>query len=381
MGSGYVVSDELTPIIDLLRDYRPDTAAPVIETDAVALLDKIRANEDWSPPDDEQRSAVDRRYLQLSATLVDATKLDQLPKADPLIEEVLFRDTLAWLGGKPGHAKTFIALDMACCVATGYPWRGYPVTAGNVLYILAEGAHGMHERRLAWEHVNGREVPASTMIFLPVAVQLGREGVDVEALIQLTQDLDPVLVIIDTQARVTVGADENSSKDMGLFIDKLERLRIATGACLLIVHHEPRGAENLRGSGALDGAATTVMRATKDGLIVRLDCPKQKDAPEFASIIGKMEQVTLPGLSSLAWSHGPVRPSDLTSESESHLLATLRDSFETSGASSTTLRDVSGLTKPTFYRALKALLTKGLIVNTGTKARTCYVLAGYQEQL
>jgi hypothetical protein len=335
-----------------------------------------------NPGDDEQgQSAVDRRHLQLSAALVDATKLDQLPKAEPLIEGVLFRDTLAWLGGKPGHAKTFIALDMACCIATGYPWRGNPVTAGNVLYILAEGAHGMHERRLAWEHVNGREVPASTMFFLPVAVQLAREGVDVVGLIQLAQELEPTLIIIDTQARVTVGADENSSKDMGLFVAALERLRIATGACLLTVHHEPRGAENLRGSGALEGAATTVMRSHKDGLIVSLDCTKQKDGPEFAKIIGKMEQVQLPGSSSLAWYQGPVVPSDLTAESEYQLLATLRDSFGTSGASSTELRDVSGLAKETYYRARKALVNKGLIVNIGTVARTRYVIAFGQEQL
>jgi hypothetical protein len=375
------VSDDLRSIIDLLRDYRPDTAAPVIETDAVALLDKIRANGDWSAPDDEHDSDVDRRYLQLSAALVDATKLDQLPKAEPLIEGVLSQDSLAWLGGKPGHAKTFIALDMGCCVATGYPWRGYQVTAGNVLYILAEGAHGMHERRLAWEHVNGREIPASTMTFLPVAVQLGRGELDVEALIQLAQELGPVLIIIDTQARVTVGADENSSKDMGIFIDSLERIRIATGACLLTVHHEPRGAENLRGSGALEGAATTVMRSFKDGFIVRLDCTKQKDCPEFAPIVGKMEQVALPGSSSLAWYQGPVVPSDLTAESEYQLLATLRDSFGTSGASTTELRDVSGLAKETFYRARKALVNKGLIVNIGSKARTRYVLAADQEQL
>ena len=331
--------------------------------------------------DEQADSAVDRRYLQLSSALVDATKLDQLPKAEPLIEGVLSCDSLNWQTGKPGHGKSLLALDMGCCIATGYPWRGHPVTPGNVLYILAEGSHGMDERLQAWEHVNGRQVPAGRLTFLPVAVQLHKD-IDVAAVTQLAEELGPpVFIIIDTQARCTVGAEENSSRDMGQFIDSLDRLRIATRACLLIVHHEARTGDNPRGSSALEGAATTLIRLTRDGMIVTLECKKQKDGPEFPPINAKLERVQLPGSSSLAYCHEPVAVSDLTGEAETHVLAALRQSFDSTGASASTLLKVSGLTDRTFYRALKALVTKGLIVNTGTQHRTRYVLAGYQEQL
>jgi RecA-family ATPase len=244
-------------------------------------------------PDDEQGSAVDRRYLQLTSAIVDATRLDQLPKADPLITDVLCRDSLAWLGGKPGSGKSLFALDWSCCIATGWHWRGYAVTSGPVLFIIAEGAHGVHERLQAWEHVNGRQVPANRLVFLPVAVQL-RHGLDVAAVAMLAQELQPGLIVIDTQARCTVGADENSSRDMGQFIDSLDRIRIMSGACLLPVHHEARAGDNLRGSSALEGAADTVMRTTRDGDIFRLDCTKQKDGPEFAPIVAMKERGNCP---------------------------------------------------------------------------------------
>ena len=40
---------------------------------------------------------------------------------------------------------------------------------------------------------------------------------------------------------------------MGLFVDKLGATAQAVGACLTMVHHEPRNGENLRGLGRYGG--------------------------------------------------------------------------------------------------------------------------------
>ncbi len=93
-----------------------------------------------------------------------------------------------------------------------------------------------------------------------------------------------MLVVLDTQARVSVGLDENSAKDMGALIAAAEQLREACRACVLFVHHEPRVGENLRGSTALEGAAMTAIRAVKEGLQITLTNPKQKEAVEFDPI-------------------------------------------------------------------------------------------------
>ena len=63
-------------------------------------------------------SRIEDRHQALKDRLVDATKLHLLPQPEPLIAGVLDLDTLAWLHGRSGHGKSFVALDMAGHVVT-----------------------------------------------------------------------------------------------------------------------------------------------------------------------------------------------------------------------------------------------------------------------
>jgi hypothetical protein len=323
---------------------------------------------------DERQTAIDRRYLELHAKLVDAEGLRRIPPPEPLVDGWLYRDSLAWLGGKPGHGKTFAAVDLACCVGAGLHWHGHPVKQGKVLYLIAEGAAGLSQRVDAWSLANGRKV--ENVVFLPVPVQM-MVDVDVAAFRQLLADYPADLVILDTQARVTVGAEENSSRDMGRFVDSLEQVRAASGACILVVHHEPRTGENLRGSTALEGAATTIMRVSKDGQVIEITNPKQKDAPEQ----DPFSLALTPLGTSAILSHDAVGISSFTTESEMALLAVLRDSFGTRGATKTELRDAAGQPKTTYYRSVNALLSKGLVRESKDGRSTVYTLAMDDEQV
>jgi RecA-family ATPase len=232
--------------------------------------------------DEERQTTIDRRYLELHGQLLDADGLRKIEPPSPLIENYLFHDSLAWLGGKPGHGKSFTAVDLACCVGTGTPWHSHAVAQGVVVYVIAEGASGLAQRVDAWSLAHGQQV--RNVLFLPVPAQL-MDPIDTAAIAEMGGNLDADLLILDTQARVTVGAEENSSRDMGRFVDNLEKIRRHTGACVMPVHHEPRNGENLRGSTALEGAATTILRVSKDGDVVELTNPKQKDTPEQAPIL------------------------------------------------------------------------------------------------
>ena len=229
---------------------------------------------------------VTARHAVLKEALLDADGLAKIPPPEPLVEGLLFVNTLAWISGKPGCAKTFAALDLSCCIGSGLAWHGRPVKQGTVLYVIAEGAPGLGQRAGAWAALNNRPVQGVT--FLPVPVQLA-DGTDAGALAMLLAELKPALVVVDTQARATSGLDENSSKDMGLLVAWLDHLRQACGACMLLVHHTPRNAENLRGSTALEGAADTILAVTKDGPLVtiRNDAAhggKQKNAAEATAL-------------------------------------------------------------------------------------------------
>lgn len=311
----------------------------------------------------ESMSRVD----QLRAALLGSGDLDSLPAPEAVIDGVLYRDTLAWLHGKPGHGKSFIALDWAGCVSVGLPWQGCVVSSGPVLYVIAEGVTGLRQRVRAWEDYAGCR---TTAMFLPVAVQF-LAAIDIAAVTQVATELQPVLIVVDTQARVTVGADENSARDMGLFVAAADKLRAATRACVLVVHHESRAGENMRGSTALEGAAATIVRVTKDGTHLDLENPKQKDAPEFETV--RLQLVARLD-SAVVQSQDAAGMAADRSASEQQVIDALRDMFGTDGAPGSRLAEVIKLPKTTYYRALKALVGKGEVVNIGSKKRTHFVL-------
>ncbi|MCA1646651.1 MAG: helicase RepA family protein [Chloroflexi bacterium] len=72
-------------------------------------------------------------------------------------------------------------------------------------------------------------------------------GGDVDELLLSLGDLPelPVALFTDTLARGMVGVDENSAQDMGLFIQTADRIRQATGATVVVLHHHGKsGAAN-----------------------------------------------------------------------------------------------------------------------------------------
>ena len=113
-------------------------------------------SDDRGDRSEEPQPEVDRRYLELMSRLLDNKGLRSIPPPTPLVDGWLYRDTLAWIQGKWGNAKSFLAIDLGCCVATGTPWHGHEVAQGTVLYLIAEGASGLSQRVEAWE------VPAAT---------------------------------------------------------------------------------------------------------------------------------------------------------------------------------------------------------------------------
>jgi hypothetical protein len=200
-------------------------------------------------------------------------------------------------------------------------------------------------------------------------------SVDVAAFSMLLKTIQPVLVVVDTQARVTVGADENSSKDMGRFVHSLELLRIHSQATMLIVHHEPRNGENLRGSTALEGAANTIIRASKDGDLITLSNPKQKDAIEREPMTLALEPR---GDSAVLVRAGMAHRRTSATESGRMILETLTG-FGPDGASSTALMEASGLVKKTFYRNINDLVNDGFVLRRKVGNATIYTLIEEEE--
>jgi RecA-family ATPase len=137
----------------------------------------------------------------------------------------------------------------------------------------------------AWEkHHSNPDM--SNLTVLPVPVQLADlDNVDVPAIIMLIKDRNADFLILDTQARATVGKDENSGRDMSVFTANLLEIVEATGCTILVIHHEPRKGENLRGHSSLEGAADTIFRCERQSdTTMVMENTKQGDAEEVPDI-------------------------------------------------------------------------------------------------
>src|SRR5262249_34444 len=98
---------------------------------------------------------------------------------------------------------------------------------------------------------------------------------------QLTA-IKPGVVFVDTLARVTAGADENSGKDMGKVLEHCAAIRKATGALVIIIHHsgkdQARGARGWSGMRAAVDFEIEVSKAA-EGLRIA-NTSKEKDGPD-----------------------------------------------------------------------------------------------------
>ena len=215
-----------------------------------------------------------------------------------MVKGLLTYDSAAWLIGGPGSKKSFVALDLAAHVALGLPWQGRRVNKGIVVIIAGEGAGSIGKRIQAWEKEHG-PMPDDAIRILPRPVQAGKPekwAVLVEACRRLrvvTDESVGIFVIVDTQARSTVGIEENSAKEMGLYVDAVDSIKAVTKGCVLSVHHTGKVGGGTRGSSALDGAQDTrlKMEAVAGTLDAKLTVAKQKDLEEDAPILLRFKKV------------------------------------------------------------------------------------------
>ncbi len=318
------------------------------------------------------------RAHQLRERLLTSEDLDQLPAPAPLIDGVLWRDSLVELWGKPGCGKSFLALDWTMCVATGKAWQAHATTQGRALYIVGEGLAGIGKRRRAWASA-WRAHDRGQLHWLRGAVPLAEPGW-VDALAEVVTDLRPALVVVDTLSRALAGQNENAAEVMSGVVAASDRIRAAAGgACVLLVHHATKEGTTNRGHSALEGAADVRWHLAKDqaGALV-LSQDKAKDEAALPDLNLRLRLIELPDSNSscIVESHGPGSSVDERTASEERLLAVMRDSFGTTGASAAELRETAALVRSTHYRALNALLTTGALLNTGTQKRPFYVLPG-----
>lgn len=221
--------------------------------------------------------------------LYSLADLESLPPITWLVDKTLTRGGLSMIWGRSGSLKSFVALDMAMCIATGLDWHGNAVQAGRVLYIAAEGAFGLAQRAFGWAQRRGEGKPAPDLLLLPQALVLtGNELFELLTVIKASGPA-PTFIVVDTLSRTIGGGNPNQPSDMNLYVDAVDRLRTETGAHVMVVHHAGEDeTRNEIGNKGLRNACDTVIYVKRNSTSIQLinEAPKgkQKDAEEFKTI-------------------------------------------------------------------------------------------------
>jgi len=168
--------------------------------------------------------------------------------------------------GESGAGKSFFALDLVMSIVRGEPWRGHRVHQCNVAYICAEGASGFAMRVEAYAEYHGIDPSALPLYILGDAPNF-LEKADIKDLVAALKGLGNIdIVIVDTLAQVTAGADENSGQDMGRALAHCKALHKATGAMVTLIAHAGKDAsKGIRGWSGLKAPLDVSICVEREG--------------------------------------------------------------------------------------------------------------------
>lgn len=248
-------------------------------------------------------SAMAMQRVAPNAFELDIVFADELPSTfvppDEIVEGLLIAGGASVIYGDSNCGKTFLVIDMTCAIARGIPWMGRQTNPGLVIYLAAESPASARSRLQAYQTHHGVRVPNFAIVQSPIDLFNG-DG-DTGLLIEVIRKIETQkgqrvrLIVGDTLARLSAGANENAGQDMGLVVRRIDRIRVETGAHFALVHHcGKNAAAGQRGWSGVRGAVDSEFEVTDTPTGRCCEITKQRDLGTKGERIGfRLDTVTL----------------------------------------------------------------------------------------
>ena len=231
--------------------------------------------------------------------------MSNIGEPDWLIDKCIERGTVTSIFGAAKSGKSFIAIDMACAVASGRTFYGYGTKPATVLYLAGEGFTGVGRRIKSHEQHHSYSLKNKPLLVSNRGTRIG-DSEDFKNLQEVCRAIEEKhgsigMIIVDTLAR-NYGLNENSTEDMNKFIQHIDDLKEEFNASIVIVHHTGHGSgARSRGSSVLPAALDYEFKVDRDknsddkAMLVNLKQTLVKDGTPIEEMYLKFQEVELKG--------------------------------------------------------------------------------------
>jgi len=226
--------------------------------------------------------------------LLSASQLKALPKPDYLIKGILPATGISACYGASGSGKTFLVTDLGINLSLGLDWYGRKAKKCPVTFVVLEGSGGLSKRFQAWENHFNETIPDTVSVYIDTLSLMTSSDVTQLAAEIKNKGQQSGLIVIDTLNQASPGADENSSKDMGLIIQNAQRLARETSSHVMLVHHTGKDAsKGLRGHSSLIAALDVAIEVKRDSSGRSWSINKSKDDADDAQYHFELKKIIL----------------------------------------------------------------------------------------
>lgn len=200
---------------------------------------------------------------------------------DELVEDVLIARNTSILYGNSNSGKTFFALNMAAAVSRGTDFLGKRTQQGMVVYMATESPETVRTRLQAY--MKYHNCTLDNMLLIQKPVNFFTDDRDVErviAAIKKAEDMrgcKAALIIGDTLARISSGANENAGQDMGPVMNRIDYLMNSTVSSVMMIHHSGKmQASGARGWSGIRAFVDTEIEVTDEEGVRKAEIMKQR---------------------------------------------------------------------------------------------------------
>lgn len=242
-----------------------------VQSDGVLLIE----DEFWGDMAEERSYAVRKRG-----------QIGSEQKKEWLIQNVIGPKDIVFFYGQPSTGKTFIIIDLLMSAIAGKSFANRFETTRplNVAMIVGEGGRSIDDRFVAADHYHCVPAEFNYDIFdNGLQFYEDNDGAEIERFVYEwkrfeNRQLD--ILIVDTYAMATIGANENDAKSAGKVLSNARAIANELGCAVIFVHHTTKNGSAERGSSALRAAADMMIEVSDK----KITCTKAKHCAAWAPV-------------------------------------------------------------------------------------------------